>query len=248
MQFLGLAFFVVPCQIKQSKNNTNTPKVSGVADSSKKTEQFSIIDTLNKYQNTDSLFEYKSHRIYTGKINDVKIGLVQTSDTTTILYQKMVGNWTITDTINQQLLFVLPIDLNGDNYRDLVVTYNFTGSGANSQNICLLYYPTTNQFRHNKHFDLPNIHYDRKSNLVFSVLWSGVTGPQEKMAYILTGDSLIFKEGVILQPDEATQGDSGIVEFYKIQGNKRIVSKRIKGLAEEIFEIFTKALWDSSDE
>ncbi len=243
-----IIIFFVACQTKQANDKKNVSNIVGFVDSTKLAEKFSIIDSLDKYSNSDSLVKFQFYSIYAAEINGENIGLVQSSDSTTLLYQKTFEKWTVTDTLNYSLYVILPTDLNGDNFKDLIITYFVTGSGGNSESVCLIYYPSTKQFKHNKHFDLPNIHFDKKCNLVFSAWWSGVTNPQEKMAYTISGDSLTFKEGVTYQPDEDSQGKKGTVEFYKIQDNKRIISKRIKGLSEKTFEIFTKALWDTRDE
>jgi len=243
-----IIIFFVGCQTKQANDKENASKISGFADSTKLAEKFSISDSLDKYSSSDSLMKFQFYSIYAAKINGENIGLVQTSDSTTLLYQKIFEKWAVTDTLNYPLYLISPTDLNGDNFKDLIITYFVTGSGGNSENVCLLFYPATKLFKHNKHFDLPNIHYDKKSNLVFSAWWSGVTNPQEKMAYKISGDSLTFKEGVTYQPEDESQGKKGTVEFYKIQDKKKIIYKRIKSLSEKTFEIFTKALWDTSEE
>jgi len=248
LTFLFITILFVSCQTKQANDKENVSRSTGYDDSTKLAEKFSVTDSLDKYSRSDSLVKYQFYSIYAAEINGEKLGLVQTSDSTTLLYQKNFEKWTVSDTLNYSLYGVLPTDLNGDNFKDLIITYFVTGSGGNSENICLLYYPATKQFKHNKHFDLPNVHYDKKSNLVFSSWWSGVTNPQEKMAYKISGDSLMFKEGVSYQPDDNSQGKTGTVEFYKIYDNKRVSHKRIKGLAENTYEIFTKSLWDTSDE
>jgi hypothetical protein len=239
---------IVSCHTKQANDKKNTSKIFSFTDTTELAEKFSIIDSLNKYSSSDSLAKFKFFSIYAAKINVENIGLVQTSDSMTLVYQKIFDKWTVTDTLNYSLYVIQPTDLNGDNFKDLIITYFVTGSGGNAENVCLLYYPATKQFKHNKHFDLPNIHYDKKSNLVFSAWWSGVTNPQEKMAYKISGDSLTFKEGVTYIPDEDSKGERGTVEFYGILDNKRIINKRIKGMSEKTFGIFTKALWDTSEE
>ena len=128
------------------------------------------------------------------------------------------------------------------------VTYNVTGAGGNSENTSLIYYPAQKQFRHNHYFDLPNIFYDTTTNLIHSAWWASSNHPQNKMVYTITGNSLNFKEGVTYQPDEITQGEIGTVEFYNMENDKRVVTKKIKGKSEKTFDVFTYALWDSSDQ
>ena len=163
-----IIIFFVGCQTKQANDKENASKISGFADSTKLAENFSITDSLDKYSSSDSLVKFQFYSIYVAKINRENIGLVQTSDSTTLLYQKIFEKWAVTDTLYYPLYLISPTDLNGDNFKDLIITYFVTGSGGNSENVCLLFYPATKQFKHNKHFDLPNIHYDKKSNLVFS--------------------------------------------------------------------------------
>ena len=208
---------------------------------------FSLADSLTKYQKTDSLFEVGTHRYYVGAANKTVFALVGISDSTTALYQKENNAWISTDTLDFLVSNVSMSDLNGDDFKDVIMTYGVTGIGGNAENISLIYYPTTHNFKHNKHFDLPNISYDRQSKLIHSAWFSGVVHPQDKMTYIPAGDSILFKEGVTYEPIEATQGANATLEFYKMQGNRRLVVKKMRGDSEKIFNAFSKALWDTSD-
>ncbi len=214
----------------------------------KSVQGFSLTDSLNKYQNADSLFDKEPHRYYVGTANKRPFALVSISDTTTAFYQKKGADWHITDTLQFPPLSIKLDDLNGDGFNDIVMTYNITGIGGNAENVSLLYYSATREFKHNEYFDLPNISYDPKSKLVRAPWWSGSVHPQDKMTYSLVGDSVALKEGVVYTPTESTQGATATVEFYSMQGTHRIVSKKVKGNADRLYKIFEKALWDSEDE
>jgi hypothetical protein len=237
----GVLLTLISCQ-QQGDDNKQTIQVS------KTSKVFSLADSLTKYQNADSLFEIGTQRYYVGTANETAFALVAISDSTTALYQKEGNDWFNTDTLSFLASAVTIIDLNGDNLKDVVMTYGVTGIGGNAENVSLLYYPATHKFKHNEYFDLPNISYDRKSSLIRSAWFSGVVHGQDKMTYTPVGDSVLFKEGVTYEPIEATKGATAIVEFYKMQGNNRLVIKKLKGNSEKMFNVFSKALWDTSND
>ncbi len=204
------------------------------------TKQISISDITKKYSDSDSLFIFDTYKIYAGCINGVQIRLYQNTDSTTIIYQKIKSNWYKTDIINYPIAKVKKTDLNGDNRLDLVVTYYFTGSGGNSEIFSLIFQPLKNLFSHNEFFDLPNIKYDKKRKLILSSWWSGVSHPQDKMTYKISGDSLTFNEGITFEPDESTNGMTSKIEVYKMNQNDRKIVKTINGESDKLFEIFTK--------
>jgi translation initiation factor 1 (eIF-1/SUI1) len=254
----GLTIFLCCCRTEQSdklakSEETDSLKLNNHTKPSQfeeavPTKQISISDITNKYSDSDSLFDLDTYKIYAGLINNVQIRLYQNTDSTTIIYQKVKNIWYRTDNINYPITNVKQTDLNGDNRLDLVVTYFITGSGGNSETFSLLFQPLKNLFIHNKYFDLSNIQYDKKSKLIVSSWWSGGSRPQEKMTYKITGDSLTFNEGITFEPDQKTNGKNSKIEIYKMNRNKRKIVKIINGETDNIFEIFTKHLWDTSAE
>lgn len=211
------------------------------------TELF-IKDSLEKYAGTDGLYFFDTSRCYIGTTNNKGYAFYEMNDSTTILYQKTVLDWVATDSFPYFLFAPVQVkDLNGDSYPDLVFIYNITGAGGNVQNHCMLYRPSSGLFEHDKHFDLPNILYDPKKNLVFSSWWGSANHPQEKMSYKIAGDSLVFEEGVTYLPDETSQGERGTVEFYRMKNEERIVLKKVSGNSDRTFAVFEKALWYSGE-
>lgn len=248
---LILLIFFYSCQMKQSGNRENTISTSQVTDTIKINSQFSIIDSLIKYVGSDSLFKFSKCIVYVGKLGKKDFGLVTASDTTIVLYQKENNSnkWAVADTIKSAGIFeVIEQDVNGDNNDDVVITQNVTGMGGNWENVVLLFNPNTNELKHNHYYDLPNIKYDKDKKIIESAWWAGVVHCQEKMTYKISGDSLIFSSGVMFCPDGNVDGETAGIEFYKIEGEKRIVTKRIKGNSEKLWVVFHKSLWDSSDE
>lgn len=238
----GAVSIFISCQHQEPDS-----KESAIELMSKAARVFSLADSLSKYQKADSLFERGTHRYYVGTANETAFALVGVSDSTTALYQKNGEDWISTDTVDFLVSNVSISDLNGDDFKDVIMTYGVTGIGGNAENISLLYYPESHKFRHNKNFDLPNISYDRQSKLIRSAWFSGVVHPQDKMTYMSVGDSVLFKEGVTYEPIEATQGAAATVEFYKMRGDNRVVIRKLKGDSEKMFGVFSKALWDTSD-
>lgn len=234
------------CNTKTSEQN----KLSAVEqkkDAGAILTKFSVIDSLNRYIGTDSLYESGKHSFFVGRVNNTDIGIVQISDTSSIVYHRQDRIWNVTDTFNYPISYVSITDLNGDGYKDLLVTYLVTAAGANSQNVVLLFYPSSRQFEHNKYYDLPNIIYNKQKKKVFAAWWASAVHGQEKWSYRITGDSLTFENGVSYSPDEKSQGDIGTVVYYKMQGDQRIAIKKITGKASKTWDIFAKALWDTRD-
>ncbi len=244
MTILLLIIFV-SCQTRTTDKKADNQS-SNIKDSETK---INVIDTLNKYVGADTLFDFDNQRLYVGKANSTEFGFHSLSDTSFVVYQKLDTKWTITDTIFYSLNYVFkPTDLNGDNFEDIIITYAIAAAGGNGQNVCLLYNPKAKKFMHNEYYDLPNIKYDKQSNLVLSAWWGGVRHCQEKMSFKITGDSLTFNLGVVYCPDENNEGESEGVYFYEMKNGKRIIKNRIKGSPEKTWKIFEEAIWNSKDD
>src|SRR5262249_13210451 len=92
ISFLTLTF---SCTNKTSQNGQ--PSENQKEKTSITSKNFSDADTLNKYIATDSLYDYGNRSFYVGRINNTDIGIVQLSDTSSVLYHKHGKSWEITD-------------------------------------------------------------------------------------------------------------------------------------------------------
>lgn len=237
--------FILPliflCSCKAKTTDRKPDKQSGA-------QNFSSLDTLNKYKGTDTLLKGK-HLFYIGHADSLTFGLFRISDSTFSVYQQQRQGWLLTDTLPLwDIVSVRYADLNGDDHSDIVITHNYTGAGGNEENVVLLYTPETRRFRHNKTFDLPNIQYDKGKGRVYSAWWASVNHPQTKRIYKITGDSLALFKEVSYTPDEQT-GHTAVVEFYFIEvGCTRFTYRTNLGNSDQMLRIFNKAFWDTSDQ
>lgn len=240
--------FLCSCKSKSTDKNFEPQKITEAKDLVKSLNLFSFLDTLNKYKGVDTL--YKNNSVfYVGNSNSKSFGLFQTTDTTFIAFQQNKQGWFVSDTLKlADIVNITYTDLNGDKYKDVLITQDYTAAGGNSENVVLLYRPQSARFIHNSSYDLPNIQYDRSKKLVYSAWWASANHSQEKMVYKLLGDTLVFDKGVTFIPDEQTQGDIGTVEFYIERNENRVITKTIKGKTDKIFDIFAKTIWDTTDE
>ena len=207
---------------------------------------FSITDTLNKYLNADSFLNYSNRKIYDGKIENIQVGFENINDSITYFYQLENYHWVKEDSFNYGVIFITPEDLNGDKYKDIIATNNFTASGGNWENIVFLFDPVQNRFHHNRHFDLPNIHYDSITQLIQSPWRGGPYSAISKSTYSLSGDSLKFQDEIIYIPFDAFVTGIVQLEYYKNKNNKRQLTHKISGKGEKLYDIFTNTLWESS--
>lgn len=216
----------------------------------------SPIDTLNKYIGSDTIHYCDYGNFFAGKVNGQDIGLFPITDTSYAIYQKDNGKWRITDTTHPELEYVEQIDINGDGYKDIVLTYEDTAAGNNYETDCYLFDTTTKKFKYNDYYHLPNIFYDKKTKLVHTSWWTTAINPTTKMTYELSGDCFTYKETYQITGDSLTlkdiaeyepNKDSTIasISFYKIKGNKEIMTKRITGNSDKMWALFRKTLWDS---
>lgn len=208
---------------------------------------FSITDSLDKYAGSDSLFVRKDHLFFAGEENNTEFGLLLLNDTTFIVYQKNKNNWIQTDTVQRTICFVnCSADMNGDNFKDIVITYNIVPAGGNEENMCLLYDPVKQLFLHNPYFDLPNIKYDAKTNLVLSAWWAGVVHCQEKNTYKISGDSLKPFKTVLYCPDNSLEQKTPASLIYFGEKGKAFGKiKEINGPQDSLWQIFSHEIWDS---
>lgn len=244
-----LTLFVISCQINQAKVKTTIEKREMKITSL----SFSVVDSLYKYSNADSvlLVDDSLHAtLFIGKVNDRNFAVWVIPDSILVFFQhRSNSQWAATDTLKYKLDFSFAecIDLNGDNIKDVRVSC-LSGSAGNTENRVFLFDNNTKSFYHNKYYDLPNVEYDAKNKFIKSWWFAGVVHCQEKWKYKITGDSLTFDLGVSYCPDEKTQGETGTIEFYKKVGDKEVITNKLTGISDTIWNIFEQSLWNTSDE
>ncbi len=216
---------------------------------------FYLIDSLNKYSGADSLFITGGHLYYVGRANKKDFAVALQNDSTIVFYQRVNATWDATDTLRSAeggfgFHGVSVKDLNGDNRGDVIIAHDLIGSAGNTVNFVFLFDDRRNEFVHNQYYDLGNVRYISKSKLVGSSWFAGILHSQEKMTYKITGDSLTFNEGVTLFALETMAPDDtiGTLEFYKMKGEKRIVTKRIHADIDKLWDVFDKTYWDGEME
>lgn len=257
MKVVSLAFLFFAIAYSSCGNNETTDIKKAVVnkDSIGFVKGISIIDSLNKYIGTARVLEAGQFDYYVGQLNRTNFALVENTDTSILLYHLIEKKWLVTDTLPHNLLLFDIVDLNGDNYDDLVIVYNIAVNGGNGKNICLLYYPSAKQFRHNKYFDLPNIGYDKKKKLVHSAWWAGADFHlQEKKTYTISGNSLTFKTGVTCigdynpSSDEKAISNNATLTFYTMKNGNKIITKKKNGTLKKMLAIFHASLWNTNDQ
>jgi len=252
------ATFILACGNKGSNTEKQLPlpptkdslSVPTIKNNPKSISAFSIIDTLNKYSNVDSLhIESKKPPgiLHIGKANEISFAawLPETNDTT-IFYEKIDGKWTPTDTIESLWSFfdVDHMDLNGDGFDDIRLR-SYSNSGGNFDNLVFLYKPESKNFKHNADYDVPNITYDEKGGFIKTYWFSGVVHCQDKKRYRISGDHLLMDGGITYCPNPDDEGETATIEYYQLNGNKKKITKKESGKGEDMWKIFETALWDS---
>jgi hypothetical protein len=212
---------------------------------------FSVIDSLNKYSEADSMM-LDEPRLFTGLFigiaNGINLGVQWLEKQNCIVFfQKQNENWLV-DTVdfyfeNYHIKFE---DLDGDAVNDATV-YSPSGSAGNLQNAVFLFDPGKKKFWHNEEYDLENVQYDKEHKFIRSWRYAGVTHCQTKEKYISKGGHVVFESGLTYCPNEETLGETGTLEFYKRKGEKRKVTKTKTGKAEELYKIFDKTFWNSEE-
>lgn len=248
IKFISVLFILSACKTKTTQNTLVQKSNSIVKGTFSLMAHFSFIDTLNKYEGLDTLSRGDT-LFYIGTDNARPFGLIQNNDSSFKVYQKNKNTWYVSDIVRlSDIANVSYSDLNGDSYKDVLITQDITGTGGNSENVVLLYDIKTGAFVHNQSYDLPNIKFDTKSRLIYSAWWASANNPQDKMVYKFSADSLTLDKGVTYLPDEQTKGKNGTVEFYIERNNRRIVTNKTTGKADKIFQIFSKAYSDTTNE
>ena len=213
---------------------------------------FSVIDSLNKYTNKDSLLivdnaDDKYSTLFIGKVEKHSYAVWMESDSLLVFYQKPdAKHWSISNTFyyGMPVNYVEGEDLNGDRFKDVKLC-SFNGAAGNTENRIFLYDPSSGIFKLNEFYSLPNIKYNEKGKFIQSSWFSGAVHCQEKYKYIITGDSLIFDMGATFCPNEADGGTTGTLEYYKKINGRRITIENRKGKSGRLCSKFENAFWNS---
>ncbi len=190
-----------------------------------------------------------------GKADGIEFKVVCV-DTSFYFEQKINNNWVISDLTTSYAMdsnTITVTDLNNDGYDDIIIRDYLTPSGCNSQNVVFLYYPKDKQFKHNHFYDLPNICYDRKHNIISSIWRSGnYLYGETKYAFKITCDSLEFMDELDFIP-QVMFGKDGLAKYpgkrdtinYYVGGCKSDELKFVKTLTGNVWDRFDTALFDS---
>jgi|GEM_PF-3131234 hypothetical protein len=206
-------------------------------------DDFSVIDSLQRYSFADSLIlDDEGYTLCIAKANNASFAALMFEDSL-IFYQKMQGEiWIATDTVegvNSNEFY--RTDINADGYSDVIIP---SMGPAGTDNKVFLFNRKSGLFQHNEQFDLPNISCDFKSKTIRSqVFYPSIAACQYKMRYKISGYTLIFDKGVSLCPDHRNPFKNGTLKFYKIINSREVTTKIIRGKIPYISKIFTKALW-----
>lgn len=208
---------------------------------------FSVIDTLNKYTNSDSLSiqdEISESTLEIRKANEQRFAVWTEHDSLLVFFMKEGTQWKANDTLElgNFLSSVEMHDLNGDSYQDIQVA-SYSGSAHNTNNVVFLYNPAKSIFEHNYYYNLTNISYDRKGKFIRSSWSGGVVHPQTKTKYLITGDSLTLNSFVKYYPGENENNNASFVRYYQVDGE--LLSDSISGKQARIWKKFERALWNS---
>jgi hypothetical protein len=207
---------------------------------------FSIVDTLKKYQETDSItFWTDSTILFIGKKNNCRFGIYFGNTDYWTFYHQIDDNWVKTDTMNYSINFAHfeYKDVNGDNFEDILFCELYGMAENKYSNVCL-FDPQKKIFKHNPYYDLMNVTYEKNGNFIKSWWYAGTTFCQEKKKYKIIKDSLSLEIGILYCPDEDNPSQKTTVQFFNNLG----IIKTIIGHPDTLSIFFQKSLWDSSEE
>ena len=213
---------------------------------------FSVMDSLNKYSDVDSLLivdnSYdKYSTLFIGKVEEHSYAVWMESDSLLVFYQKPDGkHWAVSDTFyyGMPVSYVVGEDLNGDSVKDVKVS-SFNGAAGNTENRIFLYNTDSGMFKLNEFYSLPNVKYNKKYKFIQSSWLSGVVHCQEKYKYSIMGDSLAFDMGVAICPNKDGRGKTGTLEYFKMIRGKRITIENKKGKLGKLWSEFENVFWNS---
>jgi hypothetical protein len=249
--FFLTPLFLLSCQQGET-SHTPAKTIEQTENAENGIPLFSVMDSMNKYANVDSIM-LEGSRLYTnlfiGRANDRQLAVQWIEKKNCIVFfQKQNEAWLATDTVDFYFEFchIKFEDLNGDEINDAVV-YSPAGSAGNLENVVFLFNPSTGSFQHNSDYDLPNVQYDRENKWIRSWWYGGATHCQTKEKYNMKGEHVVFDSGITYCPNDSTLGETGIIEYYKMNGEKKVITKTIPGKYDQLYKIFDSAFWNSKE-
>jgi len=245
--------FGIPDSVAMDSTQINPPKDSSRTSVSiekpKKHWSCLALDTIKKYERFDNLSCFNRNEnsanfcVYIGRANGKEFGMAPSTDSTYEVYQKNKDNWEKTATIPlDNIQYVTITNLRNDAYKDVIITINVTGSGGNEEDKVLIFDRKKMKFVYDGSWDLPNIKYDRKKNIIESAWYGGCWNcGSQKEIYRVKGDSLIFMKGVSYSFADTI---TGTLEYYKYEGGKQVTVSSHKGDLGDIQNSFEHALFE----
>lgn len=208
-----------------------------------------LVDSLTKYAGgADLLFQLNDSvtaSLFVGQVHELPFAIWSPAltDTSFVLFQQVEGQWVATDTVPyvpDAVRQVDQADVNGDGKLDIRVSF-LEGVAGNRNSMVLLYEGAAHRLRFNPAYSLYNVDFDALTRRVVAGFFSGTVHCQEKQAYRIDDDSLVFEAGAEYCPDDKFQRAT-LTIFSK---DRRVISST-KGRVPVIWQRFERAVWDSS--
>lgn len=207
-----------------------------------------VEDTLKKLADRDSISLYKKgYRLNIGKANGVKYAFIASySEQPEILHHYLYKNnkWIKMYDIpykDGSFYIVKAIDINQDNYKDLMVSTTI-GVSANLLPYIFLYEPQKKLFIYKKYLSLTNMEINIKDSLITSSWFGSVCSTQSKSLYKWQADSVLLIEDYEIIPNCGE--DEGFSEFKHYRNeNDKISESTKKYKTEKAWEVFDKAVF-----
>jgi hypothetical protein len=213
---------------------------------------FSVNDSLKKYKDSDSISIMEANGLFTlniGRANEHSYAFYIVGDSTTVFYQKnKAESWAVTDTLRYGFFrsYTKTKDINGDGYLDAILS-SATGVAANSENTVFIYNAKTVQFKHNSNYDLPNIAYNNDGKFIQSSWFGSAMNCSRKEIYSISGDSIIFKSGISICPDQ-DKATKATLTYYEMKNGERVPLKTLMGEPGTLWESFDNTFWNSQND
>lgn len=214
--------------------------------------QVALLDSLKKYPDADSLSlkNKNAFTLFVGKCNGVRFGIIAYYSGL-VYYDKKHNRWHTVEFKDSLFFFgynhrVRYEDVNGDNYRDILIHYYLGASGWTMNNV-LLFDPNAHTFKHNSSYDLPNIQYIASNHSVISYRYYDMVHCSSFARYKITADSLIKAwEAKYCPINEHRTNDSASIELWERDRENRMVYHQTIGKRETIDQLY-KLYSDSLD-
>jgi len=179
--------------------------------------QASLLDTLNKYSDADSLqiIDTTAYFYFVGKCNGIRFGMVGYEDSLQLYYPQLKV-WNAPIGLDSLPFYHVEYrDINGDNYKDLLISSLF---GMNLMYKVMLFNPSHRQFQYNASYNLTDIQYIPSNHCVISNQYYAMVHCFSIAKYNITPDSLKKAWEVKECPiNEHTTNDSASVEIWLYQ-------------------------------